>query len=213
MFSLIDIHTHQRRETSHVIQVVNLCAGELSPTPMAIEKGFYSVGIHPWHMDRVGGKLDVAMERVISLCQYENVKLIGECGLDKYVSVSLSQQIALFEQHIRVSEMTQKPLIIHCVGRFNEIFALYRKHRPSQQWIIHGFRGKPQLARSAIDLGFALSYGAYFNPQSVIETPLTKLFVESDTATIDIAQQYQQIAQLKGCRPEEITAPMTILNC
>lgn len=213
MFSLIDIHTHLRNDKANLTQVLNLGLEQIFDATDDSEKVFYSVGIHPWELDKKGKDWQEIMKGISTRAKDNKVKLIGECGMDKYISATIEKQIGIFEQHIALSEAIKKPLIIHCIGRFNELFALRKKHRPKQRWIIHGFRGKPTLAKAAIQLGFDISYGQYFNPQSIIETPLEHLFVESDATSIDIEEQYRKIAILKSCRIEDLKAPMMIFNC
>lgn len=47
--------------------------------------------------------------------------------------------------------------MIHCVRRYGRIMELKRELNPSVRWIIHGFCGKPELARQLIAAGFGLS--------------------------------------------------------
>ena len=136
----------------------------------------------------------------------KRVLVIGECGLDKHSQVSLEIQIKLFEMQIRLSERLKKPLIIHCVGHFNELFELKKQLQPQQLWIIHGFRGKPELAKQAIKAGFALSFGGNFNPESVAVTPLEKLFVETDESLSLIDETYSKIALIKNCNLLDLSA-------
>ena len=70
--------------------------------------------------------------------------------------------------------------------------------KPVQTWIIHGFRGKPQLAKQLLRAGFYLSYGEHFNAESVKITPLGKLMIETDESTKDIADIYQAISDIKS---------------
>ena len=58
----------------------------------------------------------------------------------------IEAQTTLLTFHISISERLSKPLILHIVKAYPEIIALRKSLRPAQPWIIHGFRGKPQLA-------------------------------------------------------------------
>lgn len=49
---------------------------------------------------------------------------IGECGLDKYSQVDFDIQKQYFIKQIELSELTHKPLIIHCVKAYNELLNL-----------------------------------------------------------------------------------------
>lgn len=92
----------------------------------------------------------------------------------------LAAQTALLRIHYELSETLRKPLILHIVKSFPEIIALRKQWKPTQPWIIHGFRGKPQLARELLAHGFHLSYGKKYNPASLAITPASRLLRETD---------------------------------
>ena len=123
---------------------------------------------------------------------------MGECGLDKHSTATIATQTAFFIDQITISEQLEKPLIIHCVGCFNEVLRIKKEIKPVQPWIIHGFRGKPQLAKQLLRAGFYLSYGEHFNAESVKITPLGKLMIETDESTKNIADIYQAISDSKS---------------
>lgn len=52
-----------------------------------------------------------------------------------------------------------KPLVIHLVKAVDELLKVKRDLRPSNPWIIHGFRGKAALAEEYLKHGFYLSFG------------------------------------------------------
>jgi TatD DNase family protein len=167
------------------------------------ETGFYSLGFHPWHAD------ECSTERMTDLTRWANDRrlvALGECGLDKNSRVPFGVQLHVFEQQIALSENIGKPLIIHCVGRFNELFELKSGLNPRQRWIIHGFRGKPELAGQALKAGCSLSFGEYFNPESVRVTPIDRLFVETDESLLPVSEIYRAMSVSKNCRAEALTA-------
>lgn len=92
----------------------------------------------------------------------------------------LAAQTALLRIHYELSETLRKPLILHIVKSFPEIIAFRKQWKPTQPWIIHGFRGKPQLARELLAHGFHLSYGKKYNPVSLAITPASRLLRETD---------------------------------
>jgi len=198
----VDIHTHQG--TNSVFPTVqNLTFNEALIVFESVETGFFSVGFHPWHID------DFSDERLSKIRMWgsdSRFVALGECGLDKNSTHSFESQLFVFEKQIELSEGIKKPLIIHCVGFFNQLFELKKKLRPEQLWIIHGFRGKPELAKQALNAGCALSFGEHFNPESVQITPLNKLFVETDESKLSIFEIYHQIALNKNVDEDELIA-------
>lgn len=193
---MFDFHTHIPRRNAIVdIDPVDRPTGHGN----ILRKGYtYSVGIHPWNVYRFTAS-DIRALR--SLAAEPRVIAIGECGLDpnipeKAVAIEanslpaptarlprheiLTAQTALLKLHCRLSETFSKPLILHIVKSFPEIIALKKLWKPTQPWIVHGFRGKPQLARELISHGFYLSFGRRYNPASFALTPPSRLLRETD---------------------------------
>jgi len=172
-----DIHTHDLNSTEGIISIEPSQAG-------IIEKGrYYSVGIHPWHLTESFGDGIKIMERLVSRPE---VVMVGECGLDGVCGAPEELQESAFKAQAALSERVEKPLLIHCVRRFPQLLALKREMAPRQKWIIHGFRGKPQLAAELIRHGFYLSVGERFNPASLEVIPRERLLVETDDSSLDI---------------------------
>lgn len=203
----IDIHTHHtpRKRGEGVLSIdVNLWRGDTPP----IIGGVFSIGIHPWS---VNGTSDEVWGRLEKYAKHPNCILIGECGLDKLHEEYLRQH-TVFERQIDLSERLKKPMIIHCVKAFNDLMTIRKEMAATQEWIVHGFRGKPQLAMQLIACGLSLSFGVLHNVESVKVCPLDKLYLETDDSTIDIASIYTQIANVKGCEVSALTAGERLLN-
>ena len=159
---------------------------------------YYTVGIHPWNAGCYTGR-DVA--RLRRLATHPRVVAIGETGLDSvHVSYEwvprgksmeivqakpdIDKQMELLRLHIELSETLGKPLLLHIVKRYPEIMKLRIKLKPTQPWIIHGFRGKPGLAKDLLKWGFYLSNGEKFNEASVLATPPERMLAETDESRV-----------------------------
>jgi len=145
---------------------------------------WYSVGIHPW---RTATGIDEELWRRLE--QYAadaRVAAIGEAGLDALRGGGSSLQEETFLRQVRLSEKVGKPLIVHCVRRYGRLMELRRELCPSQQWIIHGFTGKPGLVRQLLAAGVDISFGERFNPESVAEVPMSRRFYETDISVLPI---------------------------
>lgn len=165
---LSDIHTHNPDAPADA--VINLDRRDDTMKPDRL----YSVGWHPWW-----GEPD--MEWVERTAADPRVVMVGECGIDKLRSpLSLERQLEITRSHALLAERLAKPLLLHIVGAWNEIINLRRSLKPTQPWIIHGFRGKPQLARQLVDAGFYLSLGKRFNPSVPDVIPPERIFRETD---------------------------------
>ena len=162
----------------------------------------FSAGVHPWQAADAGADGDLAL--LEQWADDPRVAAIGECGLDKYAPAPLARQLEVFGRQAWLAERVGKPLVVHCVGRVAELVALRRSIRPAQAWVVHGFRGKPQLAGELLGAGCALSFGERFNPASVRATPLERLFVETDESPLPIVEVYARVAGAKGCPPAHL---------
>lgn len=192
---LIDLHTHH----TSAAPAIGIKNSGTTPTGNGTP---CSVGIHPWHITPAWEEDMLAVRRAAVA---SNVAAIGECGIDKLNSpATIEQQIEVLAAHARLAEEVQKPLILHCVKGQQEITALHRQTTAKQAWIIHGFRGKPTQALQLLHEGFFLSYGAHFNPDSLIATPADRLFIESDTSDSDIEEIYRRIATYRGLSVDEL---------
>lgn len=189
-----DIHTHEVESESpkKVVSIRNLSLNEIHRNVLQTTNTYYSAGIHPWESNVASPDI---LNSIHSFLQSSPICVaIGEVGLDKLCKIPIEQQIKVFEQQIEVAIEFQLPIIIHCVKAWSELNTLYKKYKKSNPWIIHGFRGKKELASQLIDLGVYLSFGQYFNPETLFTIPIHRILVETDTAPTPIESIYQQLA-------------------
>lgn len=191
---LTDIHTHHFPPIGHRA-IYNIRIDESGFEFVRQENLYYSAGIHPWDTEKENENL---LEKLYNTLLDKDVIAVGECGLDKYATADYKHQEQLFLHHIQLSEELFKPLIIHCVGCFNELIVLRKKLNPMQDWIVHGFRGKPQLAEQLLKAGFYLSFGEKFNPESVKICPPERMLVETDESRMSIEEIYETINSIKA---------------
>jgi len=208
MFKFVDIHTHDINSNNQYA-IINMKLNEAQDMLDLSKHKFFSIGIHPWDVHRVESEMTQMLEKHASS---QKVKAIGECGLDKNSTATFEAQMEVFEKQILISENTLKPIIVHCVGYFNELINLKKTLKPSQAWIIHGFRGKPELAKQLIMSGFYISYGEKFNIQSVKITPLENLCIETDESSMIIEEIYKNIATIKSCNFQDLGTSSTLFD-
>lgn len=205
---IVDIHTHQSSISAFpAIRNIEFSASET--ILLSSETGFFSIGIHPWYASEVSTNSFANLEK---WANDKRVVAIGECGLDKNSKSSFVQQLFVFKEQVELSEKIRKPMIIHCVGYFNELFELKKEIQPLQKWIIHGFRGKPELAKQAIKAGCSLSFGEHYNDESVLQTPIDKLFVETDESTLKIVELCKRLTEIKLCTLMDLNAGSKLIQ-
>ncbi|WEK19198.1 MAG: TatD family hydrolase [Candidatus Pedobacter colombiensis] len=203
----LDIHTHQEGKDAGVRQILSVSlTGDTRIT--FPEDQELSLGLHPWfatmeHLEHDYLKLAEAATGM-------QVKLIGECGLDRLRGESLDNQLIILRKQLRLANALHKPVILHCVRCFGELIALQKEMKVSVPLIVHGFNKHEELGRQLLDNGFYLSFGkAILNPDSGAAALLKHtdmFFLETDDSDYHIREIYQAAANLKNCTVEEMKA-------
>lgn len=200
----LDIHTHQLIERAGVMSIQSLSLTDEALLPTAP----IAVGLHPWYATLA--QFNTQFERLASVALQNNVKLIGECGLDKLKGEKLENQIQILEKQIQLAKKLRKPLILHCVKAFDELIKLKQELHVKVPMIIHGFNKNAELGQQLLAKGFYLSFGkALLNPHSgaaKLVATTNHFFLETDDATIEIEEIYAAAANLKKCSVDELKA-------
>jgi TatD DNase family protein len=196
----IDVHSHYPGNARKVVL-------QQDNTPNA---QCYSVGIHPvLDADHAFEKLEL----LPALLRGEGCVALGESGLDKNSSLDIADQMKIFERQAEMAADLGLPVIIHCVGRWNELEQLLKKKSTSSPpWIIHGFR-KMKLAEKFLSLGAYLSFGeAVLFDKTVQEAlpglPFDRIFLETDDKIFDIRNSYEKLAALKNISVQAVSTQL-----
>lgn len=208
-FPLIDIHTHQHYAQGRtVIRINSLMVGE--DLPQANEFQYYSIGIHPYQLQRISAQLLVDQFEVI--LQSVHPIAIGEAGFDKSIPVPMALQEEIFMYQAKKASELELPLMIHAVRAFPELIRLKKQFNSHVPWILHGFNGNEQTISQLSSKGFFFSVGpSLLNPrqkihQSIISMPLDRLFFETDAAKTTIESVYKSAAYQLNLTPEALLA-------
>ena len=194
---LINIHTHKECDKP-VKCIINLFA-HLPVGEMLNDKNFYSIGLHPWHIN--DDILPYYKKTILDSLVHPNIIAIGEAGLDRAVDIPFKTQTDVFKEHVRISEEKGLPLIIHCVKSYNDLINIYKEFNPVNPWIFHAYNGSVQTTEQLLKHNFYFSFGkSILNPSgkllsSIQIIPKEKLFVENDDSDIDITKIYSSLAE------------------
>ncbi|MBS1308726.1 TatD family hydrolase [Bacteroides clarus] len=197
----VDIHAHQ------LPQIPGTAIVNRYPDTFVPEAGqWYSIGMHPWHIPTAATPaVRHEMDILASLAGHPQVLAVGEAGLDKLADTPQAVQIEVFEYQARLSMELGKPLVIHLVKAMDELLKLKRQIKPTNPWIIHGFRGKAALAEEYLRHGFYLSFGEKYQEEALRITPSGRLFLETDESDVPIADVYSRAAQVRCVSLAELT--------
>lgn len=203
----LDIHTHRatQKKGNITIQSLSLTSDIFLAMPKTKP---ISIGLHPWYATL--DKLEMQMKYMSVLASQQNVKLIGECGLDKLRGEQLGNQIIILEAQIRLAEKLNKPLILHCVKAFSALMEIKDRLKVTVPMIIHGFNKNEVLGQQLLDKGFLLSFGTAILKENSGAAKLlqqTDTFVlETDDSGTSIEEIYNTAAKLKNRTVDEIKA-------
>jgi TatD DNase family protein len=192
----IDIHTHDSKPAVGIYAVENLMAHEnLQPEKIAAKA--FTAGIHPWHLNYKNR--EEQLKYILKVADNPDLVALGEAGFDKLKGPSIEIQRSTFEEQVKIADEKQKPLIIHCVRAWDELLAAHKNLKPAKPWLVHGFRGKKELALQLINRGMYLSFWFDFvlRPESsdlLRFLPKNKLFLETDGADVDIRKIYSKVS-------------------
>ena len=134
--NILDIHTHVLPEEPGSALVCIGCG------PLPREEGhWFCAGLHPWDVtEGFDNQLNV-LEKLLANPQ---VVAVGECGFDALKGPSYELQEQAFVSQVQLSEQFRKPMILHVVRDFDSVIRLRKQLKPTQPWLIHGFRGGPE---------------------------------------------------------------------
>lgn len=211
---MFDCHTH-RPENIGPDALFNCPPADIARLAAEHPGALFSTGIHPWDTalfesvpeqeQALNAPLDHALDILSQAAAHPQVAAIGETGLDRLRGASLPLQERVFKAHIALSEQLCKPLVLHVVKCFNEVLEI-RKQLVSgltQPWIFHGFRGKPQLARTILGTATEtspvfISLGQHFNSETARIIPAQSLLAETDESPLPIAAIISRIVAARG---------------
>lgn len=202
MQDILDIHTHHPAPQPDAL----VCATPEDFSP--VEGQMYSVGIHPWSTSEdIPDETWTLFENV---CANPQVAAIGECGIDLTKGGPLFRQMLVMRRQIELSETLGKPLVIHNVRAHNIIIGLKKELKPRQNWMVHGFRGKPTVAKMLTDCGIWLSFGARFNEAAVSDVPAEWMLAETDDDSVVISDVIKKLSEIRGT---DLTSQIVLNSC
>jgi TatD DNase family protein len=202
--NFIDAHAH-KAPSSSVFSIQNIRLGH-DAFDLVDSKGFFSLGLHPWDID----SHQASLKDLPKFARFDSVLCVGETGLDRAMALPLGQQTQVFEEHIVVSEMLRKPLVVHCVRAYNEIHRIRKQNQCRQNWLLHGFQASEGMLLQLLRLeGVFFSFGkGIFSPKNAHlfrQLPDERILLETDESDLKIEDVYAQAAQIKGLSLDQLS--------
>ena len=185
---LIDAHTHIVPPSPDIRALVNRNPGE---TAKPSEKRFYSCGIHPADIRKY------SLEELQSTLVQIPCSAVGECGLDARFPAG---QETIFRKQIRLSEELKLPIVIHCVRKYYDLIRIRKTEHAAMPWLIHGFRGNPEIGKALLQTGCLLSLSPVWlmHLESFPDwLPDGAFLLETDESDIPLPTLYEQAIRLR----------------
>jgi TatD DNase family protein len=176
--TLIDIGT-SIKDNAHVLKSIQ-----------QYENVFGTVGIYP-HDDKKIALSSLQNKLETQLLKSDKIVGIGECGIDITEwenGRNVTDQLELFEMHLKLAIMHNLPVVIHNRNGDALILNLLEKYKNQVTGVFHCFSSSWDFAKKALDLGFFLSFSGnitYPSNKKYLETvekvPLDRFLVETDS--------------------------------
>lgn len=155
-----------------------------------LHKSVYaSIGIHPCNVSK---QPEIKAEEILEICNTQpKIIGIGETGLDYYHDNSFTNlQKTSFLEHIRASQISSLPLIIHSRDADLDMINILVAEQKNARFpaLLHCFSSSKELARKALDLGIFISISGIVtfknatHLQEIVRfLPFDSLLVETDS--------------------------------
>jgi TatD DNase family protein len=185
---------------------------------------FATVGIHP-HEAKLAADKDFTEIR--DLAVRPKVLAIGEIGLDYYYDHSPRDvQREVFIRQVRIAKDLGLPIVVHSRDAEQDTLDILRREWRSTRLggILHCFTGTLEMARTAIEMGFLVSFSGiitFKKSQSLREVahslPNERVLIETDSPYLApepyrgktnepafVAETARVLAEVKGLTTEDI---------
>ncbi len=191
---------------------------------------YATLGIHP-HEAQLAN--DTAYQNMERLARHPKVIAWGEIGLDYYYDHSPRDvQKAVFTRQMELAAAAKLPIVIHCRpsegsdNAWEDCFELMRERWATKglAGVLHCFTGTWAQARSALDMGFMISFaGNVTFPKAqqirdaALQAPLDRMLIETDSPYLApvphrgkrnepafVTETARKLGELRGFTAEEI---------
>jgi TatD DNase family protein len=191
---------------------------------------YATLGIHP-HEARLAD--EAAYQNMEQLARHPKVIAWGEIGLDYFYDHSPRDvQKDVFVRQMELAAAAKLPIVIHCRpsegsdNAWEDCLELIRKHWAAKGLggILHCFTGNWPQAKTALDMGFMISFaGNVTFPKArrirdaALEVPLERMLIETDSPYLApvphrgkrnepafVKETARKLGELRGLTAEEI---------
>lgn len=193
-----------------------------------------AAGVQPNYVHLAGaGDWDLVLRLARSHC----VVALGETGLDRYWDEApFPLQQDYFDRHLRLSQQTGLPFVVHMRQCEADILEMLReaRSRGPLRGVMHSFTGPAEMAAECVELGLHISFAGMVTFKKSAEllavaasVPADRLLVETDSPYLSpepvrkikrnepahVVHTARLLAEVRGQALEELAAGTTANAC
>jgi TatD DNase family protein len=164
---------------------------------------FAAVGIHPNYCHEA---TTTDWQVIENLAKQPRVVALGETGLDCYWDhAPLATQQDYFDRHLRLSQTSGLPFVVHLRNSEEEVLAMLReaRRRGPLKGVMHSFTASPDAARECLDMGIYLSFAGMLTFKKSEALREIAAGVPADRLLLETDAPYLSPAPHRGKRPNE----------
>lgn len=169
---------------------------------------YFTAGVHPHDAGDFDAERDIAAIRAAVLA---GAVAIGECGLDAhYDHAPRARQLEAFESQIALARELERPLVVHTREAVDDTRALVTSAgRNGVRGVLHCFTGPRELALSALDAGWYLSFSGVITFKKWTDDALLRL-APADRVLVESDAPYLSPVPHRGKRNEPAWVSLTL---
>jgi len=188
----------------------SIAAAERARTIAQAHPGFiyFTAGVHPHDANTFDASRDGS---AIRAAVRAGAAAIGECGLDYHYDHSpRPRQIEAFENQIEIARDTSRPLVVHTREAIDDTRALIeRAGKSGVLGVMHCFTGPRELAETALDAGWYLSFSGVITFKKWTDDALLRL-APADRILVESDAPYLAPVPHRGKRNEPAWVSLTL---
>jgi TatD DNase family protein len=172
-----------------------------------------SAGIHPNH---AGEAASGDWDEIVRLSREPEVVALGETGLDlHWKDVPLAVQQDYFDRHIRLSQSTGLPLVIHLRETAAEILAMLTaaRQRGELRGVMHSFTGTAEQAAAFLALGMHISFAGMLTYKKSADLRAVAATIPAERLLVETDSPYLSPEPFRGQRPNEPARVVHTAEC
>lgn len=164
---------------------------------------FAAVGIQPNYVHEAA---PVDWEQITELAKQPRVVALGETGLDRYWDhAPFDLQQDYFDRHLRLSQATGLPFVVHMRECEADILAMLREAhaRGPLQGVMHSFTGSADTAAECVAMGLYVSFAGMVTYKKSADLRATAATIPADRILIETDSPYLSPEPVRKIRRNE----------